>query len=428
MSSSSSLSTLPVELIYYLFEYLDIATIVFSFRYVCKRFYNIVNLYDQYKLDMRLISKYDFDHICHGIYPEKISSIILTNDNNTPYQIRTFLSRFSFDQFSRLKSLSLIKIEENNLFSILMHISKCSLKSLTINCSSWDTFSYTIRVLLSSTMAKSNLEYLRLNISYRDLDMISWPPLPLTLKYLSLERCTFQEYCMILRHTINLQKMMLTECLMYSSDETIYQPTDGIYPLNLISLSFGACFMRMKELLIFLSCTPKLEHLKLIIWTDSLDSVIDGNRWENFISKNLLFLNKFEFFFDDLTHINRNSVNIQSYIQSFQTPFWIQRKHWYVTCDYIKTLSVIRLYSLPICNSLFTYYTNFKKITCTTLERINDQSILTGQVHELNLNLNETIEANDDIQVGIKLYDLIVSYSKYFFLFLELSFKKSNIR
>lgn len=397
--SSASLYTLPNELIYYLFEHLDITTILFSFRYVCKRFQNIVNSFQQYKLDMRLISKSDFDHICHIVPCEKIYSIILTNDHFTPYQIRTFLSYFSFDQFSHLQSLTLIKIEENNLFSVLMHISICSLKSLTINCSSWDTFSYTLRVLLSSTIAKSNLEKLNLNISYRDLDMISWSPLPLTLKYLSLERCTFQEYCMILRHTINLETIHLTECLMYNSDETIYQPIDKLNPLKLISLSFGACFMRMKELLIFLSCTSKLQYLKLIIWTDSLDSVIDGYRWENFITQNLLDLKKFEFFFDDLTHINQDEFNIQLHIQSFQTSFWIEINHWYITCDYLKTLSVIRLYSLPICNPLFTYYTNLKKTSYSTLKSIENLSLLTEKVLELNLNLNETIESNHEIQV-----------------------------
>ncbi len=402
--SSSSLSTLPVELVHYLFEYLDITTILFSFRYVCKRFHTIVNSFDQYKLDMRMISKYNFDRLCQIISPEKIHSIILTNDMNTPYQIRIFLSRFSFDQFSRLQSLTLIKIEENNLFSILMHISKCSLQSLTINCSSWDTFSYTIRVLLSSTIAKSNLEKLDLNISYRDLDMISWPPLPITLKYLRLERCTFQEYCMILRHAINLQKFELTECLMYNSDETIYRPIDIIYPLKLISLSFGACFMRMKELLIFLSCTPKLQYLKLIIWTDLSDSVIDGKKWENFISDKLPLLTRFEFFFDDLTHINQNSVNILSYTQPFRTPFWKENKHWYVMCDYVKTLSVIRLYSLPICNLLYTYYADSRKISDSTWKTTDNQMRLIHHIRELNLNLNEIVEPDNDIQVMMKLY------------------------
>lgn len=409
--SSPSLKTLPVELIYYLFNYLDIPTILFSFRYVCKEFQTLVNSYDRYKLDLRLISKPDFDRLCHVVLPEKVLSLVLTNSTHTPYQIRTFLSKFSFDQFYRLQSLDLIRIEENNLFSILMQIPLCSLKSLSINCFLWDKFSYTIRVLLSSTIEKSKLERLTLNISYKDLDMSSWPPLPTTLKYLCLERCTFQEYCMILRHTINLEELVLTECLMYNTDGTIYQPSDLICATKLKSLSFGACFMRMKELLILLSFTPTLVHMKLIIWTDLTDSVIDGRRWEYFISKNLLSLKEFEFFFDDLNYVNYDSlVDIQSYIESFQTPFWLKEKQWYVVCDYIKVLSIVRLYSLPICNSLLTYYTNLKKISCST-EIPNDNHIhLNHRVNELNLNLNETIEANDEIQVSTNLLIILFMF------------------
>jgi hypothetical protein len=350
---------------------------------------------------MRLISKHDFDHICKIISPEKVFSMILTNDMNTPDQIQTFLSRFSFDQFCQLQSLNLIKIEENNLFSVLIHIDQCSLKSLTINCSSWDIFSYTIRVLLSSTLAKLKLEKLDLNISYRNLDMISWSPLPITLKYLTIERCTFQEYCMILRHTINLHKLTLTECLMYNSDGSMYQSSEPIEASKLNSLSFGACFMRMKELLILLSCTPTLNHLKLIIWTDLADSIINGSQWEKFIEMNLPLLTKFEFFFDDLTFVNQNSLNIQSYIQPFRTSFWLEKHQWYIACDYIKTGSVIRLYSLPICKSVFIYYTNEKIISCSTLITTDNQIDLTHEVHEINLNLNEAIEPDDEVQVMI---------------------------
>ncbi|CAF2742985.1 unnamed protein product [Rotaria sp. Silwood2] len=399
--SIPSLDTLPVELIYYLLEYLDISTLLFSFRYVCKRFQTIVNSYDQYKLDMRLISKIDFDHICHVISPKKILSIILTNDIDTPYQIRTFLSKFSFEQFSQIQSLDLIKIEENNLFSIVNHISQCSLKSLSIDCKSWDKISYTTRVLLSSLIAKFKLEKLNLNISYKGLDVFSWSPLPTTLKYLRLESCTFQEYCIILRHAINLHKFILTECHMYDSNGTMYKPSDVIYQSKLKSLSFGACYIRMKELSILISCTPTLNHMKLILWTDLSDPILNGKQWEDFILKKLPLLNEFEFFFNILNYINRHSlVNIHLYIQPFQTPFWLEKKHWYVACDYIKTLYIIRLYSLPICNSLLTYYTNSKKISCSTLSTTNNHVQLTDQVHELKFNLNETMEVNDNIQTN----------------------------
>ncbi|CAF1370789.1 unnamed protein product [Adineta ricciae] len=395
--SSSPFDRLPAELIYHLLEYLDISTIFISFRHVCKRFYTIVNSHDRYHVDMRLISKSDFDHLCRLISPANVLSLILSDDFNTPYQIQTFLSRFALQQCCQLHSLTLIKINESNLFTLLVHLSKCTLKSLTIECFAWDTFTHTVRLLLSSIIVKSKLEYLHLNISYRDLDAFACSPLPTTLKCLHLEHCTFQEYCMILRHSINLQKLSLTKCLMSNLDGSMYQPPDDICPVHFRTLSFGACFIRMKELCILLSCTPSVEYLKVIIWTDSCDSVINGNEWEKFIKNKLINLQRFEFFFDDLTQVTTDSLDLQTYVKPFETPFWLKNHRWYVTCDYIKSLAGIRLYSLPICNPMFMYYTNSSKISLSTLPTSEKDHVeITQYVNNISLNLNETLERGGD--------------------------------
>ena len=113
----------------------------------------------------------------------------------------------------------------------------------------------------------------------------------------------------------------------------------------------------------------------------------------------LPWLSRFEFFFDDLTHLNQNEVNIQSYLQPFRTPFWIENKRWYVMCDYLKTVSMIRLYSLPICNFLYTYYADSRKISDGTWKTTEDQMRLVHHIRELNLNLNEIVEPTSEIQV-----------------------------
>jgi hypothetical protein len=45
-----SFVTLPVELIHYILDNLDILTILISFRNVCKRFNDIVDNYHRYKV------------------------------------------------------------------------------------------------------------------------------------------------------------------------------------------------------------------------------------------------------------------------------------------------------------------------------------------------------------------------------------------
>ena len=184
---------------------------------------------------------------------------------------------------------------------------------------------------------------------------------------------------------------------MSNLDGSMYQPTDDICPVHFRTLSFGACFIRMKELCILLSCTPSVEYLKVIVWTDSCDSVINGNEWEKFIKNKLDHLQRFEFFFDDLTQVTTDSLDLQTYVKPFETPFWLEKHRWYVTCDYIKLLAGIRLYSLPICNPMFMYYTNSSKISLSTLPASEkDQVEVTQYVNNISLNLNETFEHGDD--------------------------------
>ena len=56
---------------------------------------------------------------------------------------------------------------------------------------------------------------------------------------------------------------------MYDTDGSVYPTMKTVLATRLTSLSFSPCFMFMKVLLLLLSCTPRLIHLKLIIWTDT---------------------------------------------------------------------------------------------------------------------------------------------------------------
>ena len=174
----------------------------------------------------------------------------------------------------------------------------------------------------------------------------------------------------------------------------MYQPSQPLSSLSITSFFFGPCFRRMKELLIVLSFLPKLTHLKLILWTDFTDSVIDGSQWERFITERLPYLERFEFFFDDLTFLEGQSFNFELYLQSFRSPFWIDEKQWYVMCDFIQSVSIVRLYSLPICNASLAYFLYSQKISFTTLPPTAPQRYWTDQVQEINIRLYDTTDLN----------------------------------
>ena len=87
------LDILPVELLYHILNYLDTTTILLSFRYVCQRFYLISNVYKQYQLNLNSCTKSSFYRFCRVINPLNIISLILSDDDQTPGQIK-FISLF----------------------------------------------------------------------------------------------------------------------------------------------------------------------------------------------------------------------------------------------------------------------------------------------------------------------------------------------
>ena len=52
-----SIESLPVELLYRIFDNLDAETIILSIRPVCRLFRAVATTYDRYDLDLKLISK-----------------------------------------------------------------------------------------------------------------------------------------------------------------------------------------------------------------------------------------------------------------------------------------------------------------------------------------------------------------------------------
>ena len=59
-----SLLTLPVELLYRIFDELDTKTILLSVRNVCIQLYASANTYNRYHLDPSSISKSEFRLVC----------------------------------------------------------------------------------------------------------------------------------------------------------------------------------------------------------------------------------------------------------------------------------------------------------------------------------------------------------------------------
>jgi hypothetical protein len=395
--NTPALYTLPTELLHRILDVLNNETIL-SFGYVCKRFRTIINTYNRYNLNFQSISKPYFHAICHLIHPGNIISLTLSNDNKTPDQIKYFLSFFQLEQFIRLRSLTLIQIEENQFNTIFQSKTIISsLHSLSITFRNNRVNDLKIVHLLSSIISNTNLQHLDFALSSNKIDQLSWPDQCLLQSLIISTRITFKQFSTILSHSLQLKKLVLQDCTIQDcvNNESLIS-----YP-QLISLVFEDSELDMYRCEFILSLVPSLEHLQIVGGTN----LSDGSRWEQFIQKKLLKLNKFQFAFCGSADVLfENSNDVESLIISFRTPFWLVVKQWFVVCYYFKDSSNYSLYSLPICKSNVRLYPQKDKISCSTYGNWNTDVTMMDDVHQIQLNLTSLMASqNDDEQVSIEI-------------------------
>ena len=115
-----SFEKLPNEIVYRIFDNLDVNSII-SLTCTCQRFVKCRNLYQNYKINFQSISKNEFDCVCNRINPENIIELTLSDDEQTPGQIKYLIDNYPLNQLNRLIQLKLIQINENDLEKILKY-------------------------------------------------------------------------------------------------------------------------------------------------------------------------------------------------------------------------------------------------------------------------------------------------------------------
>ncbi|CAF1236139.1 unnamed protein product [Adineta steineri] len=392
--STVYLNTLPIEILYHIIDYLDIETIFFSFRSVCKHFYSIVNSYNNYDFNFESISKSNFNIICRMIPFEQVISLTLSNKDKTHGQIPLFLSLFNLTQFNRLRSLKLIQIEDNDLklfLNSIIHLS--SLISFSIDLQTLNIRKNTSLNLLSSTINDHSFQQLDLNMWPKDMTEFQWS-INSTINYLRIRNSiTIKQFYIILQHCPCLQTMILKDFNI--DDNSEYVPTD-IQFFQLKSLTCMNGRIEMSKIEQCLSLIPKLIHLKLIGHGSLFNSTFDGYRWEQIFLDKLPLLKKFEFFISVLTDVHFDTNNIKQIISFFQTPFWLNEKQCFVICDYIIYLHKLILYSIPICHNHFEYYSNLNKVSASNFLMKDKNSLIMNNIKQLDLDLSQVINNNEN--------------------------------
>lgn len=372
LNSTPAFDKLPVEIIYKILDQLDIITIFSSLFHVCKRFDKIILKYDQYDFDLQDISIKNFRLISSNISRKRIIKLTLLNDENNTKILELFLRKFSINQFSRLRSLTLIKIDnEEYLNQILITIADrtCleNFSSITI-INREEAYGDVLLEILMTVLNRSSIRKVHLRLSD---DRTTSNPL-LWLEQCSIKELTLDNTCTMnfFRNTLlslpELETFKMRDLrfdqeidlnhqdneLENIDDESDIENNENYIERkekfasiqssnNLKSLTINCCSINMSKIEWLLQEIPTLKKLRLgteDFYKDQL--ILDGNRWENILSN----IDQFQCLFL-VDAFDDSKFNIDISIRKFQTPFWIEEKQWFITIE--KHRHNIILYTLP---------------------------------------------------------------------------------
>jgi hypothetical protein len=327
---STTLPLLPVEVLHFIFDCLDYKTILCSVRPVCTQLYAVVNSYDRYVIDARNSGTTDLKRYTRLIRPGTVISLTLSW-----YAIEHwFLPAFDMHHFTRLRSLSLnLYYLRDELNPLLEPITACPLLSLVVSTHGYYNLNQKTTALLSAIVTLPRLRKLSLT-KFKLIIDDSAPIAEYALQHLEIDACTCTQYRNILHRYLQLREFIIEDLATETIDQGIVLSASETDHSALKYLSVKNCHLPIENLQSVLSWTPSLVDLTLTTTQSVFDSIFEGHFWEEFITVTLPFLKHFKFSF---RYVNTNSVaelSLESIITPFRTSFWLNEKHWLVSCNY----------------------------------------------------------------------------------------------
>jgi hypothetical protein len=249
--------------------------------------------------------------------------------------------------------------------------------------------------LLASTLAHSNLRQLEFDMTTERMSEFSWS-FNCSIQYLIINNSTTIDYLLtILQSSPHLHTIVIKKKFdEYNMTNRIPKLSSLVCFQQLKSFTIEELDMTINKLESFLLLTPSLIYLKLI----GRHQMLDGKRWEQFIEQNLSHLDKFEFFFIEQCEGRKSLVDFELILASFQTPFWLEHKKWFVTCEYdIDYSGTIHLYSIPICKTSLQYNPIWKMLPLSTCISTRERQLtIMNNIKSLILTLDKVLA--DDLR------------------------------
>ncbi|CAF4467528.1 unnamed protein product, partial [Rotaria sp. Silwood2] len=435
------LESLANEVLLDLFEFINGVHLLRAFFDLNSRFNKLLVVHFQrYDIDFRSISKQYFNTICKKHLPlitDRIISLHLSNDDETPDLPNVFLSYgFTLNRFNHLQSLKLYYIRSIDLLNQI--INQCRhltyLRALDmIDC----YFLYekeNIRNLINTIWSLPKLTHWNFNRPFSSgmwLEEISI--ISSSIKYLSIEKteCYFTNLSHLFKYTANLRRISMSIPIDFE-DMQFQTIISSIVSLKLI---FNGCISSMKNLF---QIMPNLHHVTLNITSFHLD----GYEWEkilmNYLPKIKIFKLKMNL---NYPNFYRKENEINQFLDSFRTYFWIEKHRWFVRYDWNPSdiIGYGILYTLPYVFQDFIYSNEIlSKSTCiddkhyssydcvTNFLQKNDKNNLENCSTLLSLRFPNIRHLEINIPFNDNLWLIIPTFDKLTSLYIKLSGNNLN--
>ena len=295
---------------------------------------------------------------------------------HNPDQISLFLFRTrQLRQLTKLQSIHFNEIEESQVNAFFKEIDLNHLRTVSINVLNHnDQRGKTTANILSNIVQQ---------IKACRIFQIEWP-----------SNCSIE--CLICYGDIGLEKLIEIYSCSPRLHRLIIKRTFS-YLKNHRHLTFS--FPRLTSLIIeqmnveiaqleaFLLLTPSLIYLKLLGDCE----IFNGKRWEDFLQENLPHLNQFQFDICCRKFRQQTRRELELFIQSYRSAFWLELKKWFVMIEFDPQGSYsYRISSLPICRYSYKYDCESKRDFLSTSAEISP----TKNISELKLQIASFLYEN----------------------------------
>jgi hypothetical protein len=299
-------------------------------------------------LDGKNIKKFMFDQFCiKMLLDSQIKNQIISlqlSKKNAYDTIQTLCSFFSLDEFSQLRSLTLIGSDSGTIkqiSSMLPLLANLRYFRLT------DTLHGIEKILVSlpaSTIQKLSLPQLEM------IDFHAIHQFPSIINLTISVACSIEDLCEFSQYIPMLEYLIVKRLYRFqvsSINGRYLNENLSLHHLKKLIVNGFSC--TVDDLEILFKKTPNLKFLVMHAQNDAEISRNNARRWEHLITNLLPHLDVFRFMFHYLLQDEDDYISDE--LQQFQSDFWHRQHQWHTECVRYKSKAFI--YTVPYISKEF---------------------------------------------------------------------------